>query len=106
MVPKEVLTFLRTIVGATEIVCLFNSSTDFNSSDAFWSQDSVEEHLPRESEGRVHRDDSCSKKHGSWLFSLVCGSGEPTSFLHPNLVANTNMHLSGVAIVIDLIEWL
>jgi hypothetical protein len=106
MVPKEVLIFFRTIVGATEIVCLFNSSTDFNLSDASWLQDFAEEHLPRESEGRVHRDDSLSKKHGSWLFSLVLVSGEPTSFLHPNLVAKTNMHFSGVAIVSDLIEWL
>lgn len=103
MFPKLLVMFCRIAVGTKEIVPLCASNEDLSSLIVSSSDDLRDELFPICREGRVHVEDSFSRKHGSMLDASPSSfTGVETPFLQPSLEVKTYTHFSGVAIVNEL----
>lgn len=105
MFPKPLVTFCRIAVGTKEMVPLRASSEDLSSLIVSSSDDLRQ--FPSCREGRVHVEDSFSRKHGSMLDPSPSSFRDfvsVTPFLQPSLEVKTYTHFSAVAIVNDLVQ--
>ncbi len=104
MFPKLLVTFCKIAVGTKEIVPLRASNEDLSSLIVSSDDDDLRNaSFLKCREGRVHVEDSFSRKHGSMLDASPSSfSGDETPFLQPSLEVKTYTHFSGVAIVNEL----